>query len=135
MGRKVIDAVGGDVRDKTIAILGLAFKPNTDDMRESPAIAVVQTLQDAGARVHAFDPKSMDQARLVLNDVVYFDSAYAAMDGAHALVIATEWDEFRALYLRRVKTLLHQPVVVDLRNIYPRDAVERNGLAYTAVGR
>jgi UDPglucose 6-dehydrogenase len=135
MGRKVIDAVGGDVRDKTIAILGLAFKPNTDDMRESPAIAVVQTLQDAGARVHAFDPKSMDQARLVLNDVVYFDSAYAAMDGAHALVIATEWDEFRALDLRRVKTLLHQPVVVDLRNIYPRDAVERNGLAYTAVGR
>jgi UDPglucose 6-dehydrogenase len=135
MGRKVIEAVGGDVRGKTIAILGLAFKPNTDDMRESPAIAVIQTLQDAGAVIHAFDPKSMEQARTVLTEVTYFDDAYGAMDGADALVIATEWDEFRALDLRRVKTLLREPVLVDLRNIYPRTAVEAIGLAYTAVGR
>jgi UDPglucose 6-dehydrogenase len=135
MGRKVIDAVGGDVRGKTVTVLGLAFKPNTDDMRESPAIAVIQTLQDAGAVIHAFDPKSMEQARTVLTDVTYFDDAYTAMDGTDALVIATEWDEFRALDLRRVKALLRQPVLVDLRNIYPRDAVEQIGLAYTAVGR
>jgi len=135
MGRKVIDAVGGDVRGKTIAVLGLAFKPNTDDMRDSPAITVIQTLQDAGAVIHAFDPKSMEQARMVLNNVTYFDDAFTAMDGADALVIATEWDEFRALDLRRVKALLRAPVLVDLRNIYPRDAVEAIGLAYTAVGR
>jgi len=116
-------------------VLGLAFKPNTDDMRDSPAIAVIQTLQDAGAIIHAFDPKSMDQAREVLTDVAYFEDAYSAMDGADALVIATEWDEFRALDLRRVKALLHAPVLVDLRNIYPRGAVEQIGLAYTAVGR
>lgn len=135
MGRKVIDAVGGDVRGRPIAVLGLAFKPNTDDMRESPAIAIVQTLQDAGAVIHAYDPKSMDQARLVLNDVAYFDDPYAAMAGADALVIATEWDEFRALDLKRAKTLLTAPILVDLRNVYPRAIVEAEGFAYSAVGR
>jgi UDPglucose 6-dehydrogenase len=135
MGRKVIEAVGGDARGKTIAVLGLAFKPNTDDMRDSPAIAIIQTLQDAGAQIHAYDPKSMVQARSVLNDVIYCDDPFTAMQGADALVIATEWDEFRALDLRRVRTLLRQPVLVDLRNIYPRAAVEQAGLAYTAIGR
>jgi UDPglucose 6-dehydrogenase len=135
MGRKVIEALGGDARGRTIAVLGLAFKPNTDDMRDSPAIAIIQTLQDAGARIHAYDPKSMVQARSVLNDVTYFDDAFSAMDGADALVIATEWDEFRALDLRRVRTLLREPVLVDLRNIYPRAAAEQAGLAYTAIGR
>lgn len=135
MGRKVIEALGGDARGRTIAVLGLAFKPNTDDMRDSPAIAIIQTLQDAGARIHAYDPKSMVQARSVLNDVTYFDDAFSAMDRADALVIATEWDEFRALDLRRVRTLLREPVLVDLRNIYPRAAAEQAGLAYTAIGR
>ena len=135
MGRKVIEALGGDARGRTIAVLGLAFKPNTDDMRDSPAIALIQTLQDAGARIHAYDPQSMVQARSVLNDVTYFDDAFSAMDGADALVIATEWDEFRALDLRRVRTLLREPVLVDLRNIYPRAAAEQAGLAYTAIGR
>ena len=135
MGRKVIEALGGDARGRTIAVLGLAFKPNTDDMRDSPAIAIIQTLQDAGVRIHAYDPKSMVQARSVLNDVTYFDDAFSAMDGADALVIATEWDEFRALDLRRVRTLLREPVLVDLRNIYPRAAAEQAGLAYTAIGR
>jgi len=135
MGRKVIAACGGDVRGRTIAVLGLTFKPNTDDMRDSPAIAVVQTLQDAGASVRAFDPEGMEQAKLVLANVTYCTSAYAAMEDADALVIVTEWDVFRALDLPRVKSLLRQPILVDLRNIYPREAVEGAGFTYTAVGR
>ena len=135
MGRKVIQACGGDVRGKTIAILGLTFKPNTDDMRDSPAIAVVQTLQDAGAKVRAYDPEGMEQAKLVLHDVEYCKNAYEAMDGADALAIVTEWDAFRALDLGRAKTLMTQPIFVDLRNIYPRETVEKAGFTYTAVGR
>ena len=135
MGRKVIAAMGGEVRGKTVAVLGLTFKPNTDDMRDSPAIAVVQTLQDAGATVRAFDPEGMEQAKKVLSDVVYCTNAYQTMEGASALVIATEWDAFRALDLARVKGLLEQPVVVDLRNISPRAQVEAAGFTYCAVGR
>ncbi len=135
MGRKVIAACGGDVRGKTIAVLGLTFKPNTDDMRDSPAIAIVQTLQDAGATIRAYDPEGMEQAKKDLPDIGYCVSAYEAMDGADALVIVTEWDVFRALDLGRVKTLLKAPIMVDLRNIYPRDAVEAAGFDYTAVGR
>jgi UDPglucose 6-dehydrogenase len=135
MGRKVIAACSGDVRGKTIAVLGLTFKPNTDDMRDSPAIAVIQTLQDAGAQIRAYDPEGMEQAKLVLSNVTYCTGAYAAMEGADALVIVTEWDVFRALDLPRVRSLLRQPVLVDLRNIYPRDAVEEAGFTYRAVGR
>jgi UDPglucose 6-dehydrogenase len=135
MGRKVIHAMGGDARGKTVAVLGLTFKPNTDDMRDSPAIAVIQTLQDAGATVRAYDPEGMEQARLVLPDVDYVGDPYAAMDGADALVIVTEWDAFRALDLRRVKSLLREPVLVDLRNIYPSAEVTRAGLQYSGVGR
>lgn len=135
MGRKVITACGGDVRGKTIAILGLTFKPNTDDMRDSPAISVIQTLQDAGATIRAFDPEGTEQAKKVLSNVDYCADAYEPIDGADALVIVTEWDAFRALDLKRVKSLLKQPVLVDLRNIYPRDVVEGLGFSYTAVGR
>lgn len=135
MGRKVIAAMGGDVRGKTIALLGLTFKPNTDDMRDSPAIAVVRTLQDAGAKVRAFDPEGMEQAKLVLENVAYCDGPYDAMEGADGLAIVTEWDAFRALDLGRVKSLLSQPVLVDLRNIYPRVDVENAGLYYHGVGR
>jgi len=135
MGRKVIAAMGGDVRGKTVAILGLTFKPNTDDMRDSPAIAVIQTLQDAGASIRAYDPEGMEQARKVLDNVTYCSGSYEAMEGADALVIVTEWDAFRALDLDRVKSLLSQPVLVDLRNIYPRDSMEKIGFSYTAVGR
>jgi UDPglucose 6-dehydrogenase len=135
MGRKVIAAMGGDVRGKTIALLGLTFKPNTDDMRDSPAIAVVRTLQDAGAKVRAFDPEGMEQAKLVLENVTYCDGPYDAMEGADGLAIVTEWDAFRALDLDRVKSLLSQPVLVDLRNIYPRADVENAGLSYHGVGR
>jgi UDPglucose 6-dehydrogenase len=135
MGRKVITAMGGDVRGKTVAVLGLTFKPNTDDMRDSPAIAVIQTLQDAGATVRAYDPEGMEQAELVLKEVAYCSNAYETMEGADALVLVTEWDAFRALDLPRVKSLLSQPILVDLRNVYPRDAVEAAGFTYTAVGR
>ena len=135
MGRKVIAAMGGDVRGKTIALLGLTFKPNTDDMRDSPAIAVVRTLQDAGAKVRAFDPEGMEQAKLVLENVTYCTGPYEAMEGADGLAILTEWDAFRALDLSRAKSLLGQPVLVDLRNIYPRADVERAGLTYHGVGR
>ncbi|AOH84219.1 UDP-glucose 6-dehydrogenase [Sphingomonas panacis] len=135
MGRKVIAAMGGDVRGKTVAVLGLTFKPNTDDMRDSPAISVIQTLQDAGATVRAYDPEGMEQAKRVLSEVDYCGNAYETMEGADALVIVTEWDAFRALDLERVKGLLSQPILVDLRNIYPRDMVEAAGFAYTGVGR
>ncbi|MET0241312.1 MAG: UDP-glucose/GDP-mannose dehydrogenase family protein [Sphingobium sp.] len=135
MGRKVITACGGDVRGKTIAVLGLTFKPNTDDMRDSPAIAVVQTLQDGGATVRAYDPEGMEQAKLVLPDITYTKGSYDAMEGADALVIVTEWDAFRALDLERIKGLLSEPILVDLRNIYPRDMVENAGFSYAGVGR
>lgn len=135
MGRKVIAAMGGEVRGKTVAILGLTFKPNTDDMRDSPAIAVVQTLQDAGAKVRAYDPEGMEQAKKVLDNVTYCSGSYEAMEGADALVIVTEWDAFRALDLDRAKALLNQPILVDLRNIYPREMAEKAGFCYTAVGR
>jgi UDPglucose 6-dehydrogenase len=135
MGRKVIQAMDGDVRGKTVAVLGLTFKPNTDDMRDSPAIAVIQTLQDAGASVRAYDPEGMAQAALVLDDVTYCDSPYEAIEGADGLAILTEWDAFRALDLKRVRSMLSQPVLVDLRNIYPRAEVEAAGLKYVGVGR
>ena len=135
MGRKVIAACGGSVRDKTIAMLGLTFKPNTDDMREAPSIAIATALQDAGAHVRGYDPEGMDQARPVLPGVELCDSAYACIEGADALVIVTEWNEFRALDLKRAKKLLKTPVVVDLRNIYRPDEMARLGFTYASVGR
>ena len=135
MGRKVLNAIGGDVRGKVVAVLGLTFKPNTDDMRDSPAIAIVQTLQDAGAVVHAYDPEGMANASEVLSDIHYFDDPYDAMEGAEALAIVTEWDEFRALDLTRVQAKLKGLVLVDLRNIYDRGEVEMLGIKYVGVGR
>ncbi|HWK41402.1 MAG TPA: UDP-glucose/GDP-mannose dehydrogenase family protein [Croceibacterium sp.] len=135
MGRKVIAACGGDVRGKRIAVLGLTFKPNTDDMRDSPSIAIIQTLQDAGAQIAACDPEGVEQARAVLDDVIYCTSPWEAAEGAAAAVIVTEWDAYRALDLNRLKTLLAEPVLVDLRNVYERDTVEDAGLTYVAVGR
>ncbi len=135
MGRKVIAAMGGEVRGKRVGILGLTFKPNTDDMRDSPAIAIIQTLQDAGAKVRAFDPEGVEQAKLVLADVDYAKGPYEALDGADAMVLVTEWNEFRALDLGRVKSLLHSPVVVDLRNVYRPEEMARHGLSYVGIGR
>jgi UDPglucose 6-dehydrogenase len=135
MGRKVVAACGGSVRGKTIAVLGLTFKPNTDDMRDAPAIAVIAALQDAGARVRAYDPEGMGPARSVLMDVEYAQDAYACARDAHALVIVTEWDLFRALDLGRLKAAMAAPVVVDLRNIYRPDEMVRRGFTYVSVGR
>jgi len=135
MGRKVIQAMGNNIRGKTIAILGLTFKPNTDDMRDSPSIAIIRALQDAGAVVKAHDPEGMEQARLVLEDVEYCDDIYATVEDAHALVIVTEWDAFRALDLPRIHTAMSDGFLVDLRNIYSREDVEPFGFKYIGVGR
>ncbi|HUZ67044.1 MAG TPA: UDP-glucose/GDP-mannose dehydrogenase family protein, partial [Beijerinckiaceae bacterium] len=114
MARKVVAACDGDVRGKLIGVLGLTFKPNTDDMRDAPSIAMIAALQDAGARVRAFDPQGQKGARAVLSDVAFADDSYACARGADALVIVTEWDEFRALDLRRLKQELKAPIVIDL---------------------
>jgi UDPglucose 6-dehydrogenase len=135
MGRKIIAAMGGEVRGKTVAVLGLTFKPNTDDMRDSPAISVIQALQDAGATVKAYDPEGHEQARPMLPDIEYCEGPYQAIEGADALAILTEWDAFRALDFARVKKLLKSPVLVDLRNIYNRTDVEAAGFSYTGIGR
>jgi UDPglucose 6-dehydrogenase len=135
MARKVVAALDGSVRGKTVAVLGLTFKPNTDDTRDSPAIPLITALQDLGATVRAYDPAGMEQARPQLPGVQYCDGAYAAAEGAHAIVIATEWEQFRALDLNRLKTVMAQPVIVDLRNIYRTDEMKRAKFKYVAVGR
>ena len=135
MAGKIIQACGGDVAGKTIALLGLAFKPNTDDMRDAPSLDIVPALQAAGAKITAYDPEAMGEARRLLKDISYADNAYAGLDGADALVILTEWDQFRALDLRRVKTLLRAPIVVDLRNIYRPEDMTALGFEYTGIGR
>lgn len=134
MGRKVIEACGGQVRGKTIALLGLAFKPNTDDMRDAPSIAIITSLNDAGAHVKAYDPEAMDQARTLGLDVEYTASPYECAENAEALVIVTEWEAFRALDLNRVKSCLKAPIVIDLRNIYRPDDMARRGFNYTGIG-
>ena len=135
MARKVVAALDGTVRGKTIAVLGLTFKPNTDDMREAPSIAIVTALQDLGAKVRAYDPAGMEQARGVLHDVTYCDSPYTCAEGADALVLITEWEQFRALDLARMKKLLAQPIVIDLRNIYSAEDMAKQGFVYRSVGR
>ena len=135
MGRRIVHAIGDMARGKKVAILGLTFKPETDDTRDSPAIAIIQALQDAGANVSAYDPQGTDQARQVLSNVDYCTSPYDAAENADAVVIVTEWDEFRALDLSRIRDQLRDLVLVDLRNIYHRPEVERLGMKYVAVGR
>ena len=137
MGRKVLDALGGadEARGKKVALLGLTFKPNTDDMRDSPAIAVAQTLTDAGVKVAAYDPEGMEQARPLMPEVEMVSGPYEAIEGADAVAIVTEWDAFRALDLKRVKELANAPVLVDLRNIYTPDIVREAGFTYESIGR
>ena len=135
MARKVLNVCGGTVRGKTIAVLGLTFKPNTDDMRDSPAISLITALQDNGARIHAFDPEGMDQARQILDDLTFFYDPYSCCEKADALVIVTEWDAFRALDLDRIKSALLTPIMVDLRNIYDPAEMARRGFVYNGIGR
>ncbi|WP_298163823.1 UDP binding domain-containing protein, partial [Novosphingobium sp.] len=118
-----------------VALLGLTFKPNTDDMRDAPSIAVVQTLLDAGAQVVAYDPEGMEAAAAILPGVTMVENTYDAIEGADAVVLVTEWDAFRALDFNRVKRLVKAPVIVDLRNVYDPAELRAAGFAYTSVGR
>jgi UDPglucose 6-dehydrogenase len=135
MARKVAAVFGGNLRGKTIGILGLTFKPNTDDMRESPSIPLITALQDLGASIKAYDPEGMEQARSELSDVTYCNGPYSCAEGADALVIVTEWEQFRALDLPRLKREMACPVIVDLRNIYRPEEVAAHGFRYESVGR
>jgi UDPglucose 6-dehydrogenase len=135
MARKVITACGGAVRGKTVGVLGLTFKPNTDDMREAPSLAIITALQDAGANVRAFDPQGMEHARSMLTNVEYSADPYACAKDAAAVVIVTEWDDFRALDMKRLKSVMAEPVVVDLRNIYRPEDMRKLGFKYASIGR
>jgi len=135
MARKVAAALGGQLRGKTVAVLGLTFKPDTDDMREAPSIPLVTGLLDLGAQVRAFDPAGMDQARPEMPEIEYCADPYACARDADALVIVTEWVQFRALDLDRLKREMRQPIMVDLRNIYRRDDMEARGFIYESIGR
>jgi UDPglucose 6-dehydrogenase len=135
MARKVSAALGGDIRGKTIAVLGLTFKPNTDDMRDAPSLPLITALQDMGAKVRVYDPVGMEQAKPLLQNVAFCDSAYSCAEGASALAIVTEWEQFRALDFARLKTIMVTPVLVDLRNVYQPDEVARHGFVYESVGR
>jgi UDPglucose 6-dehydrogenase len=135
MARKVANAIGGNLRGKSIAVLGVTFKPDTDDMRDAPSIPLVTALQDMGAQVRAFDPVGMPQARKILENVTFCDDAYDCAKGAHALVIVTEWEQFRALDLGKMASIMASSVIVDLRNIYSPEEVIRNGFHYCGIGR
>lgn len=135
MARKIRQAVGGSEGGKTIAVLGLAFKPETDDMRDAPSVTILSTLIEHGARVRAHDPQAMHEAARMLPDVTYCASAYEACDGADAVVLMTEWNEYRALDLIRIRSLLKEPVFVDLRNVYRPIAMKQLGFRYISVGR
>jgi UDPglucose 6-dehydrogenase len=136
MARKVIAAIGSGLRGKTVAVLGLTFKPNTDDMRDAPSIPLITALQDMGATVRAYDPVGMEQAKSVLPGLTYCDSEYECAKGAAALVICTEWEQFRALDFDRLKHVMaDKPAIVDLRNIYPADEMKQRGFIYESIGR
>ncbi len=135
MAKKVVALAGGSVAGKTVAVLGLTFKPNTDDMRDSPAIAVIEELQAAGATIRAYDPEGHEQAALVLTDVHYSDDPYDCLAAADVAVLVTEWDAFRALDMDRVKRTMKTAAIADLRNVYRPDEMARRGIAYVSVGR
>ncbi|MBU0835716.1 MAG: UDP-glucose/GDP-mannose dehydrogenase family protein [Alphaproteobacteria bacterium] len=135
MGRKVVAACDGNVQGKKISVLGLTFKPNTDDMRDAPSIAIIQALLDGGADVHVFDPEGMEAAKAVLGPVTYGNNPYEIAAHADALVVVTEWDEFRALDFRRLKQEMKAPVIVDLRNIYKADEMAKYGFSHFPIGK
>ena len=135
MARKITAALGTPIRGKIVAILGLTFKPNTDDMREAPSIALITALLDLGMTVRAYDPAGMDQAKIVLPDIAYCDGPYSAAEKAHALAIVTEWEQFRALDLNRLKQIMASPIIIDLRNIYQPEELRKAGFIYDGVGR
>lgn len=135
IAERIVSACGGSIEGSTIAILGLTFKPNTDDMRDSPSLDIVPGLQERGAKIRAFDPAGMNEAVKLLDDVVFCEGPYQTLEGADAVVIVTEWDEFRALDLDRVKSLLSTPIMIDLRNIYRSSVMNERGIHYHSIGR
>jgi UDPglucose 6-dehydrogenase len=135
MAKRILTACGGSVEGKSIGVLGLTFKPNTDDMRESPSLDIIPALQAAGAQVRAFDPAGMAEAKKLLDDVTWCADAYDALNGTDAVVIVTEWNEFRSLDFARMKETMKSPILVDLRNIYDAEHVVSSGVAYSCVGR
>lgn len=135
MADRVIEACGGSIAGKSIAMLGLTFKPNTDDMRDAPSLDIIPALQSAGATVKAYDPAGMQEAASLLSDVEYADGPYTAVENVEAVVIVTEWDEFRALDIERVKSLMAKPIVIDLRNIYSPAEMREKGITYHSIGR
>jgi len=135
MAQKVVAACGGSLEGKTVAVLGLTFKPNTDDMRDSPSLDIIPALLAAGAKIRAFDPEGMDEARKLLNGIEYCADAYDTLPGADALAIVTEWNAFRALDMPRVKDLMKAPVLVDMRNIYDPGTMGKLGFTYISIGR
>ena len=135
MAEKIVTACGGDVRGKTIAVLGLTFKPNTDDMRDSPSLVIVPALQEAGAAIRAFDPEGMAEAKKLLSGVTWCSSPYEATEGADAVTILTEWNEFRGLDIGRLKAAMKRKLIVDLRNIYSPAEMAAHGIDYVSVGR
>jgi UDPglucose 6-dehydrogenase len=135
MARKVANTFGGNLRGKTVAVLGVTFKPDTDDIRDAPSIPLITALQDMGAGVRIFDPVGMEQAKKVFENVTFCENAYDCARSCHALVIVTEWEQFRALDLKKMATIMSCPVIVDLRNIYSPAEVERAGFLYCGVGR
>jgi UDPglucose 6-dehydrogenase len=135
MAQKVVEACGDSVQGKTIAVLGLTFKPNTDDMRDSPSLSILPALVGAGAQVRAYDPEGMGEAKKLMPHISYCGDAYEAMEGADAALILTEWNQFRSLDLDRVKRLLRSPTIVDLRNVYDPLQMQEAGFAYSCIGR
>src|SRR5690606_2357208 len=135
MAEKIVAACGGSVLGKTVAVLGLTFKPGTDDMRDSPSLDIIPALQKAGATIRAYDPEGMHEAKRLLTDVGWCGDGYEAAEGADVLAILTEWNQFRAMDLDRLKTLLKRPVLVDLRNIYKPSEMLQAGFTYYSVGR
>ena len=135
MAQRIRSACGGSVSGKTLAVLGLTFKPNTDDIRDSPSLIILPALQHDGAKVRVFDPEGMNEARRLMPDLTYCEDAYEAMDGADALIILTEWNEFRSLDLTLVRQRLRQPLVIDLRNVYNPDDLTAAGFIYHSIGR
>jgi len=135
MATRIIAACGGDVSGKIIAILGVTFKPNTDDMRDSVSLDIIPALQEAGAIIQAYDPAGMEEAKKLLANVEWRKDAYEAMRGAHAVAILSEWNEFRALDMEKTKSLLKAPIMVDLRNVYKPEEMKAAGFSYTSIGR
>lgn len=135
MARRVVSALGGKIRGRTVGVLGLTFKPNTDDMREAPSIPLITALLDMGAIVRAYDPEGMQQAKNELPEVTYCEDPYSVARGADALVIVTEWEQFRALDLKRLRKDMTEPVIVDLRNVYRSEEMSEHGFIYRSIGR